>query len=323
MTRSSTQIAWIVPVLILFAVAGCRSNDPYCQQAIANLRAEKIQLENEYYALRSEFESKTGQTAPTYGFPVYSTQVVGAGIPVGPPIVNGQIIYDQPIIPQQVPTFPNNQLSTPPIGTPESILPDQPSLDSTLDQGADSSRSWDPNSFSRYITGVEVNQLPAGRRELTRLLIRPLDKTGAILPVSGDIKVRLVDQQLGSTIFEREYSRQQIANMIVDNPNRLPGIHLPVGADSPALSGPVRCDLQYLTGDQRILRQSINLVTAQPANSQTVDRARLSRPRLQNASSPILPDNLPDGLQIEIGEELNFDSLEDSIPERPVWRPNR
>lgn len=255
-------------------------------------------MENEYYALKSLYEAdmvRLGQPVPGYS------------TPVSPIINDGEIIYEGPGV----------------------------SNGSTYGGGivmdSNARRAKSPVELAGHIRSIEINQLAAQENETARLLVRPLDDQGAILPVSGDIKLRLYEPASGKTIFENEYSSSQVSGWISDQPGQQPGIHVsvPMG-NKPGLSDRLVCDLQYRTADNRILKQSMELVFADQAalQSKTASRAQPTlapvQPRTRNASAPLQPEGIDGTLEIQIGDELNFESLDDAgSGTPPQWRPDR
>ncbi len=352
------------------AFSGCRSVDPYCQAAIANLRAEKIQLENEFYALKSMYESdmaREGKTPSYVGS--YST-------PVNPTVMGGEVIYGTEYYPdagiQYAPSW-NGQIIDQPAAQPILQAPvlqqPQPAVQPTvpsLDQPSSGSGTRTPSlsnqsvsdpaaRLSRFIREIEIDQLAAERNEATRLLIRPLDKDGAILPIPGDVRLRLYNPTQGTTVFEQQFSAAQVKGWVIDQPGQQPGIHVsvPRSAVGGSLDSGVICDLQFLTADNRLLKQSTELLFADTVAS-NAGRRSISRPASRPASQPIsrptnrntfsnssarsqatlqpprrsqqpalLPDSIDGALEIEIGQELNFDSLPQEPVARPRWSPDR
>lgn len=286
--------SFLTTAIVLLALAsvstGCRSVDPYCQNAIANLRAEKIQLENEYYALKSRYESDMARL----GEPVTDWST-----PVTPTIMDGEIIYQD--------SYPENI-----DGFEGTALPSNATM-------------------AGHIRSIEINQLSTGSNEMARLLVRPLDDQGAVLPVAGDLKIRLYDPELGSTLFEAQYDAQLVDTWINDRSDQQPGIYISIPQDRrPSLSTRVICDLQYRTADNRLLKGSTELVFAGASAAVRTPVTRTSRNPapsnpMRNASRPLQPDDIDGQLVIEIGEELNFDSLDEDSSDggRPGWSPDR
>ena len=268
--------------------AGCKS-DPYCQTAIANLRAEKIQMENQYYELKARYESDVvnlGQPTSTF------SQSLTHGF------IEGDIIY-------------NGVVSSNTGGYSRAVVSESytPTTNSSPDV-----------AMSIYIQSVEVNQLAARTNETTRLLIRPLDDQGAIMPVSGGLKIRLYEPGSGNTLFDSEFSASQVSQWVNDRPGGQAGIHVPIPlGNRPTLSDRLICDVQFRTADNRILKQSTELVFAGSAGMST---AAPNRTPAQNASQPMLPEGLDESVNIEFGDELNFDSIDQSGSD-PQWGPDR
>jgi hypothetical protein len=285
-------IAILLAAVILFA--GCNS-DPYCQNAIANLRAEKIQMENQYYELKARYESdmaRLGQPLPAPASPVI------------PGLMEGEIIYEQ------------GSSGIPPI-TSGTIVRQAPRLARPTANAAPAA------DMARYIRSIEVVQLPPRGEETVRLLLRPLDDEDAILPMGGDVKMRLYNPVSGTTVFESEFPRETIEGWINDQPGQQPGIHISLLQEYDQQdAGGLICDLQFRTADNRILKHRTP-VRLGPQDGEVAGRpVPAAAPAAKKVSTPIMPEDSLDSLNIEIGEELNFDSLEKN-GSRPGWRPDR
>ncbi len=93
----TTLLLLSVPLVL----SGCRSNTTLrCERETALLRAEILDLEDKYYALKSQYESEIGSTGN-----VVTSGIVGSGIisssPVimdSSPILQGDVIYEDQII---------------------------------------------------------------------------------------------------------------------------------------------------------------------------------------------------------------------------------
>ena len=290
--RLSCFTAIAVMIALASLLAGCQS-DPYCQQAIANLRAENIQLENQYYELKAMYESDmarlgqpAGATAPAYA----------------PTMNNAQILYgfDQ---------WVDNHYPAP---TQRYV---QPVLSPRMSGAAVNSPA--NVEMAGFIRAIEANQLPPQGSETVRILLRPLDEQGAILPLPGDIRIRMYDPTNGTTVFEDQFSKETVAGWINDQQGQQPGIHVALQQGRQITNGNrLICDVQYRTADNRILKQSVNLAfgKAFPPNPRNLN---------VNATIPFQPEpGLENDVQIEFGNELNFESLE-SDRSSSDWSPDR
>ena len=287
-------MAILGPAIFLFA--GCQS-DPYCQNAIANLRAEKIQLENQYYELKAQYESdmaRLGQPVPTMA------------PSATPGWIEGEAIYPQEDL-SGLPIVPGTNISDP------GVLSSRRTIRSTVGSSDE--------EMARFVQSVEVNQLSPQANETVRLLVRPLDDQGAILPIAGDIKIRMYDPASGVTVFENEFSADAVRGWINDQPGLQPGIHVSLKQNERLTQGDrLICDLQYRTADNRILKRSTGIVFGE-AVSVTPTRSEMGA---QNASAPVMPEESLDEVNIEFGDELNFDSLgNEPSKKRPTWSPDR
>lgn len=96
--------------LLLLSGAGCRNASIQCQRETALLRAEILDLEDKYYALKSQHERGSGLSSGSY----ITNNVIGSGVIEGVPMVvdaqpyngqiNGQIISGDVIYEDQMVT---------------------------------------------------------------------------------------------------------------------------------------------------------------------------------------------------------------------------
>ena len=289
------QLPIVILLLLVVALTGCKS-DPYCQQAIANLRTEKIQLENQYYSLKNQYESdmqRLGQPVPGSTHSSTPERFIDEYIPEsGADISTNQHL---PLMNRQI---TGNGLKEPTIA-----------------------------DVSQFIQSIEVSQLPAASGASVRLLIRPLDDRGDVIPVAGDLKVTLVDSVSGASVASYQYDRNQVESLVEDRNGQDPGIHLslPHLASSPQ-SPNLICQLQYRTSAQRVMSSQTPVMLATGGGSfrsiQSAPMRTVSRPGVAEISdTPPLND-----VMVEIGDELNLDSLEGSPSSgvaRPAWTPGR
>ena len=193
---------------------------------------EKIQMENQYYELKAMYEADMARQGRR---PIVAPSVA-------PGNMNGPVIYEQG--------------SIQPGDTP-GLISNSPGLAPNF---ASQSMSTNSAEMASYIHSVEVVQLPAISNETLRLLVRPLDDQGAILPLAGDIKIRMYDPVSGVTLFEDQFASDTVVGWINDQPGLQPGIHIALLQDySRGESDLLVCDLQYRTADNRVLKQSSNV----------------------------------------------------------------
>ena len=122
-------------------------------------------------------------------------------------------------------------------------------------------------------------------------------------------------------------------------PGQAIGIHLPIQSSRSLPTGKLLCDIQYRTSDNRILKERANLwisdgsqssggvirSVTQPAPSAQPRTTRPAQPA-RNTSSPTVlsEDDMQGEIDIQIGDELNFDSLNESGEvQPPTWSPDR
>ncbi|MCP4080173.1 MAG: hypothetical protein GY743_07985 [Planctomycetaceae bacterium] len=289
--RLSLLMTIAISIVVTGLFSGCRS-DPYCQTAIANLRAENIQLENQYYELKAMYESDmmrmgqpASQTAPR--------QVPGNGSAQS---VLGMSNWSG------VPYYPQSRAVVPATISPR--------MTGGMASGPSNAE------MARFIQSVEVVQLQPQGSETVRLLLRPLDEQGAILPLAGDIRLRMYEPGSGITVFESQFPNQTVAGWINDQAGMQPGIHVALQQDQKITnSDRLICDVQYRTADNRILKQSLNMRFDNMAPAQPS--------RNYNVKAPMLPEpGLENDIDIQFGNELNFETL-DNAASSSSWSPDR
>jgi hypothetical protein len=304
MQLTSRQLPVIILVLFPAAITGCRS-DPYCQQAISNLRSEKIQLENQYFALKNQYESdmrRLGEPPPATPAPA---------IPASPVLPSGDGVIEE---------------SVPPLGSNFPSAPGQPPVNrGIIGNGLRAAKGGD---VSRYIQSVEVNQMPGRPGSGTRLLVRPLDERGEVIPVAGDLHVVLVDAGTGTAVASYQFDRSQVENLVEDRANAVPGIHLGLPQlASPSAGQQLICQLQYRTATNNVLSAQTGLVAGGGENP-AITVSSKNTPRKTSPAGMAAISDTPQiaDVFVEIGDEMNLDSLPSasgSGPSRPVWSPGR
>ena len=276
-----------ISIVVAGLFSGCQS-DRGCQQAIANLRAENIQLENQYYELKAMYESdmtRMGQPAPSQA----------------PANGNAQSVLGMNQWPG-APYYPQSR------GIGPAMI--SPRMTGGMASGPSNAE------MARFIQSVEVVQLPPQGSETLRLLLRPLDEQGAILPLAGDIRLRMYEPGSGITVFENQFPNETVAGWINDQAGMQPGIHVALQQDQKITnSDRLICDVQYRTADNRILKQSLNMRFNNASAVQTSPTF--------NTKAPMSPEpGLENDINIEFGNELNFDTLDNSSSSSS-WGPDR
>ncbi len=296
LSAASRAIALLA--MALLSLAGCNS-DPACQQAISNLRAEKIQLENQYYELKSRREAdahRLGQPDSTYS-------------PADP---TPELMFEGPI---------------------GSDNPSQPTLAIPNRNSPNSADGVDP---SRFIRQIEISQLPADRSGELKLLVRPLDKDGFVIPVPGDLRIELFALSGEESLARHEFQSDRVASMVEYREEHFAGIHvaLPVPAQAQAGAESLQCRVHFRGSDQRVQRQQAELALSASSN-RSVRSVPNRVPTSPSSASPELEElDVPDvdGVRVEIGDESNLQSLPINGQEppmgpepekRPVWTPYR
>ena len=312
-----------IPCLLLAVIilaAGCNS-DPYCQTAIANLRAERIQLENQYYSLKSQYEAdmrRLGQPTPSLPAPLGSPP---ARVP------SSELESIQPEIVE--PAFPEST-SRPTLdpypAAGNSMLPMQ------TDVVGQSLRNGAQRSLASYVVGIETLQRPPRSGELGRLVIRPLDERGDIIPVEGTLTLDIADPQTGRVLARRGLDPKETLAVLSDGSNGEPGIHvgIPEGiADSQGLNA--TCRIEFRTTDGRLFHDALTLSaspeTASGASRSVMQNASLGTPGQGRVSGselefPEFSDSPPlDDVTIVIGDETPPEQAGQSSG--PAWSPER
>ncbi len=288
---------------IVSLACGC-NRDPGCQRTIGLLRAEKLQLEDEYFALKHKYEMAVAQHQVT----------AGSAAPADP-----DIIFEN----QETPDEDEDLLEGPTIiieGEPTGSAVRRPHGNSAnYNPGL---RSPNPAGMSnaqmaRYIRSIDVSQLSnlEPNKDL-RILVRPLDENGEIIPIAGDLKIGLVDSSRANRrIASWQFDQPDVARWVDDQPGSEPGIHvrLPLQNAAPP-SGRLVLEVIYRTADNRNIKFQRQLAAA-PDNQGDLN----------------LGFESVDGLLVEIGDETNFENIESTDASQnhgrslspPRWKPDR
>ncbi len=198
----------------------------------------------------------------------------------------------------------------------------------TLASGLDMIISDQDMELARYIQDVEISQLPENVNEFARLLIRPLDDQGDVIPMAGDVTIELIDPATNMLLANYHYSRPQIAGMMELRSDQYPGIHLglPPLAQAGGSAGSIVCRLQFRTADNRMISQQAPLTAA--GNAAIPTRSTGSSVPARQASTPVSDTPQLTDVIVEIGDETNFDMLDSGTRDggessRPAWSPDR
>jgi hypothetical protein len=141
------------------------------------------------------------------------------------------------------------------------------------------------------------------------------------------LKVALVDSVSGASVASYQYDRNQVESLVEDRNGQEPGIHLSLPQLTSSPQSPnLICQLQYRTSTQRVMSSQTPVTLASSAGPvrsiQSTPVRIVSRPGVSEISdTPPLND-----VVVEIGDELNLDSLESSPSggvARPSWTPGR
>ncbi len=214
------------------------------------LRAEKLELEDEYFLLKSRYDTAVAQLAHR-------------GVPA--PAATGPAI-----IPAQPPIQNDSGFES----LDDEIIIEAPEVRSSPGHGdLPSSDVVDDPELAQYIESVEVDQLAsANSSNGLKLLIRPLDGQGAVIPMAGDLVVRVLEQSKNrrqQLVKTWTFRRNRVASWIQDQPNQLPGIHLNLPWNEQARrDGKLLLDLKFRTADNRLISRQSEIVTEGPAEAE-------------------------------------------------------
>ena len=297
-----TKPVGLILIGSVLLAAGC-NRDPGCQRTIGLLRAEKLELEDEYFLLKSKYEQALAQ--------LQAQEVAPA--PADPDIIyeNDSDLDDLLKEPTIIIDEPTGSAVRKPIAPTARNHPRvrTPTLAGLTDV-----------ELARYIQSIDVSQLSnlESNRDL-QILVRPIDENGEIIPITGGLKIELTDVSTGSRsrIASWQYSSQDVARWVNDTPGGQPGIHVRLPLKNRRPDGDrLVLDVQYRTTDNR------NIVFQKELAASSSGQYRLD-PDIDNV----------DGLLVEIDNETNFESIEStddagqastrSSRQLPRWKPNR
>ena len=296
----------LVAACLAVLLGGCRGGDPRCQRTIGMLRAEKLELENEYYRLKSEYDRAMAQLGPS-----------GLGQPYTAP----GVIYES--TDDSIDSFDETSLDDLYIDEPEIIegKPVDPAQqnDST---GNIQTPAEGEGLLARFIQSLEVNQLQqANLRNGIQLLVRPLDERGDIIPIPGEMKVRVFERVANTrqAIGQWVLNRDRVAAMTTDHQDQQPGIHLNLPWRPDFEKGKrLFLDLQYRTDDRRLIRRQLPLLRdKQDSGDEEVDSLDVLVELGEESDSGV------DLQWDEQSQTADHRSARGDVIKRPRWKPSR
>ncbi len=264
-----------IVILLSLICSGCRVN-PRAEREIALLRAEILDLEDQYYMIKSQRDSavsrlhECGISYDPQGFPVEG--LPGNPIGSGTNVIyeNAPGVFDRPTLKiedQDPPKKPATSRQTP------------PSSASYARTTRQRTATGDANSVSK----VMVNRRLSGGQDLDgitgdegiSLMIQPLDDSGAVQKAAGQVVVR-IDEDLGAATARQiglwEFTSDEIESFFVkdDYPEQGILLHLPWNAELPE-NRRIRVTVLFITPNRKNLETSIEFNIVPPPQNYSVD----------------------------------------------------
>ena len=287
--------------LIIVSSVGCYSNPAY-QREIAILRGEIIDLENKYYALKSDHEMATAELANcrsgncppgnTYYSPSNSSDIGNQPTPVEelPKSSNPEsddngtpMIEDGDVTPK---TSASNT------GYGEQFSNGELTIDSSTEN--DVPVKTDPQSWVKKIR--VAGQLSHGEDfdgksgdDGIVLVVQPLDQQGNVVTVAADLTVSVIDPRESGRrqfIALHRLKRQEVKSMLESSEEIGAGIHVRIPWNSyQPRNEQLRVFVRFQTSDNRKLETNTAIKISLPKNGdQLADQQRPIR-----SKTPALP----------------------------------
>jgi hypothetical protein len=217
----------------LCLIAGCQTGAPDCSQAIAQLQGEIIERDNRYYELESEYLSAMSEleryrnrpnlsrpsepglretpdrTVPQIQQPDFSFDDIGSGIQQP----DFQTSRSSDLTPQNNNWQPGHEAGGSHVNRQTAYLSASSQVVAI---------EVEPTSIRSYDTNGEQ-----GDDEI-EMLIQPLDSDGGVLPVPGEIHLRLFDPQLSENVGHWNFRKDETSKWVQDGANIPPGLLLKV-----------------------------------------------------------------------------------------------
>jgi hypothetical protein len=307
---------------LLVALTGCQIN-PRAEREIALLRSEILELEDQYYALKSRCEG-TASTLGSEGEGFYDGQYWNVQPPstINPAAPNAapgrsemntfRGFADEQTLEIQDPpeTDPIPANETGPRRTPSELR--QPPV-----QDGESGNS-DSAFLARLVIhpssrGVDLDNQPGD--EGIELLVQPLDRSGRLHPVSGSMIVRIMESESENTsrqIGLWEFSAEEIDEFWIgsSSPERGILLHLPWNG-LPPTQGPLTVLAEYSIAVGPSVSTSSS-ITVEPA------------PRAYALDHPLMVRWLEQDSRWEDGTSDSVTTpATDGRASAPQWRPIR
>ena len=313
--RNRLLLASVFAAACSVMFVGCQGPPQQYKQAYAQLLREKIEIEDEYYllesdyiALKTELEKRRGNNNNGGLQRLEDQDDVGGGIPE---IQAPELGFNA--IGTAVDSFsPTNE-------SPKEINPNeiagQKSADSIVDGVANAS-NWvtenkvKPSSKLPRIVAVEIDRSSLrgintdGRfgDDGFELILQPIDDEGGVFPEPADIMLTVIDPSLpksANLVGQWSFRKEELETNVMDNVGDQLGIVLSASFDKARLSQDrLLVYVSYLNHDGAKLKTSaelqIRLDASQQSDRWTENRREHAIERLSNEESRAIPDWSPD-----------------------------
>ncbi len=295
-------------LLICWACAGCQVN-PRTERQIALLRAEILDLEDQYYLLKSQRDSAVAQLRGCEGTDFDATQFDGSLLLDGGRFDDSSesdiwddapsdIIYESPADSRTDPRsgrqpgldVPNqNDRNGSGSGSRienqprlEEVVPDDGAFNSST-QFRDNLSSRDSSNANGEVSQIVISRNVSGGQDLDgspgheglALLIQPLDRSGRIQKQAGQLTVRVVERKPVASdrqIGLWQFTSQETESFLVKDGEPEQGIllHLPWNKQLPQ-GRSLTVFVSYLTNDRRQLETVLDFVIEPPPANYSPD----------------------------------------------------
>lgn len=327
----------LVSLVTTVVLTGCRSN-PIEQRQSALLRAEILDLEDQYYAMKSKYLSTLRQLKECRGEPFDGLE---SEVIFDEYSTDGSVIDYESGIPIEIHESgtPTHRPGVDPTIVPNEILPpNQRTPDSSNGANLDFDQLEIENSGLGPSTNIDARRVSIHRNKTKGqdvdgkpgdeglvLLVQPRDQGGNIIASPAKMTVSIIDpnasasrQRIGLWRFEAS----EIELFTDDNETPEKGIllHLPWNQNPPQ-SGNLTVFVRYVTDDGRKLETSTDVKVTPPQTGYSINDPVVVSWTQQGRRW----DSLGQGGNSPGSRKLNATPASSSktIIDRPAWRPIR
>ncbi len=322
---------YFIPILLLFScvLCGCKS-DPLARRETSLLRAEILDLEDQYYEMKSKYESTLRQLRECRGEPI--DQMDSDIIYEDYTPMDGEIIeYSDGIIIESPSSNPSIQPSVDPTITPEELPPgnrganlDFDQLEIQENQSVQFTNNVNAEKLRIHSTethGQDVDGQPGD--EGLVLLVQPTDGNGQVIASPAAMTVSILDPQAVETKQRIGLWRFEPAEIELftnaNSGNRGILLHLPWNQNLPQ-SGNLLVFVRYTTDDGRDLETSSQIRINPPSEDYSKeDPVVVSWTQQGKRWDAISQPNWSTNRGVK-GQPVKSNG---SIINRPKWRPVR